>query len=123
MKHRAGFVSNSSSSSFICLGTENADTISNLLKAEGLVFDEDQGTYPEQGGGVVPGKIVNFINPSDDGSIQIAGITDDRLVEILKNSSLEEAKIIVQEIISDKLGVFIPVEEMIFDYGETSDNW
>lgn len=123
MKYRNGFVSNSSSSSFICLGTENPETIAKLLKAEGIEFDEDEGSYPEQGYGRVEGKTVDFIGISSDGDVDTAGISDDKFEEIFEKNSITEAKKVVVDIIKKELGVDVPEDELKLSYGETSDPW
>lgn len=117
MKVRVGFVSNSSSSSFICVGVTKQSLIKKMLKHDKLKPDDD-GFYDDMWGGTLNGSHAKFL--SNSGDIFMAGIEGDELMNILNTNSLDETK----NIVADKLNQFYNLEikgtDVAFDYGETS---
>ncbi len=66
MKIRSGFVSNSSSSSFLCIGVNDGNIIKKLLKAENPKKEEGELYYQEEWGGTLTGNNVCFYGSRED---------------------------------------------------------
>jgi len=120
MKTRLGFVSNSSSSSFICIGTEDDALIKKLLKAEGIKKEKGEDYY-ETSYGQIEGKTVTFCGNGYEGDFQCAGVVDDELESILEDHSLRETRTIVKNLIKEGTGVEIPDDKIVFIHDEASD--
>ena len=115
MKIRTGFVSNSSSSSFCIIGTENANVIYKLLKAEEIDLDSDENNYIDNG--VIGGKVVNFYDGVSGEQPYYAGVDAEPL---LKETNIPQACKKFQEMVEKSLGVKIPLSSVKFLYGEIS---
>lgn len=119
MKVRQGFVSNSSSSSFICVGTQKQDAIEKLLAKEGLKKNEE-GYYDGAGYGTVEGDFLVFIG-SDDPTF--AGIPETLVLEMLEEFSLPGVRSFVSALFSQAYNLEIPEDEIRLEFGESSDDW
>jgi len=117
MKIRMGFVSNSSSSSFMCLGIERKTLIQELLAVEKLKKDED-GNYTNSGSGVLEGKVINFYKRGD--YFKAAGFDDTKTKKILEKMTLREARKEFTSIIEKKLKIKINESEVDLFSGEAS---
>ena len=119
MKIRTGFVSNSSSSSFCIIGTDEAKYIKQLMDAEGLSLacsyedDSEEGEYLSYG--VAEGKVVNF-----HGSVMVsyAGVEAE---PVLQKMTIPEAAKAFKELVKTKLDVDIPLSEINLHYGEAGN--
>ena len=119
MKTRLGFVSNSSSSSFLCLGVEDISIIKKMLEAEDLKKNAD-GYYEEEGYGSLSGKTVMFYGNSGDDNWYAAGLDEGEVVKLLENNSLKEARLKFQKLIKNKLKIEIPENKIKLLFGESS---
>ena len=123
MKIRKGFVSNSSSSSFLCLGVEDSNLIKKLFAAEGFKRNKE-GYYDGEGYGALSGKEIIFYGSSggseDDDNWMAAGLDEKETKEILENNTLKEARKIFKKLIKDRLGIDIPEKSIGLLYGEAS---
>jgi hypothetical protein len=117
MKIRSGFVSNSSSSSFICLGVEDEFLINQLIEAEGIVKNEE-GYYDNEGYGEMEGKVVMFYGNSF--YWQAAGLGEGETIKILETNTLKEARKIFVKKIKAKLNIDISEKNVKLCYGEAS---
>lgn len=119
MKARLGFVSNSSSSSFLCLGVEDYNIIKKMFSAEGLKKNAD-GYYDEEGYGAVSGKNVMFYGNSGDDSWYAAGLDEKETRDILETNSLKEARKKFVKLMRDRLNLDIPENKVKLIFGESS---
>jgi hypothetical protein len=117
MKLRIGFVSNSSSSSYLCLGIKDEDVIQKMLIAEKLSKDQD-GYYTGEGYGCLVGK--DFVYYGGAGEYYIGGLSDDATLELLTAHNLVEAKKLFTKILYAKLGIKVDPKAVELLYGESS---
>ena len=116
MKVRNGFVSNSSSSSFIIVGVTGKDTIKKLLKK-----DKPQSSW----GGVSNGGVVNFYggwyDSEEENNVEDINHVGIEIEAYLKQDKTISAikKIFVNKV-KDQLDIEIPIEKVGFYYGEAS---
>ena len=115
MKVRTGFVSNSSSSSFCIIGTDNEDLIKSLALAVGLEKDEE-GYYPLCFGGDTI-EILTFIGSYHD--IRYVGMDAEPL---LKTMTIPEAKEHVAKLITEKYGIKVTPGNLRLEYGVSSSD-
>ena len=120
MKTRPGFVANSSSSSFIIIGTTDEKMIKRIMKKEGIALNEE-GYYDESGYGRLETENVSCV--CDGHNIYNVGVMDDEVVALLEKHTIPEAKKIVAEQLSKKLKIKIKPEDLKFEYGESGDDW
>lgn len=112
MKIRNGFVSNSSSSSFLVIGTDNTSLIDELAQADH--FDDSSGGYGVAG----EGDELVYYGMQYDGHFDY-GYAGVEAADLLERMTLPQARIFVQEIFL-KLGVEVDVEDIDLYYGEMS---
>lgn len=110
MKVRIGFVTNSSSSSFLIVGVGDDELIAQLLNAEKI--EEVIHDY-----GVHEGRVVNFYGDSNEEYSYYAGIPIEKLMEEM---TLPQMKKYFQEMVEKKYGIKIPEKKIILAYGETN---
>lgn len=114
MKIRSGFVSNSSSSSFCCVGINDRKTIDELLWAVGIDPDE---AYSHFCMGVIETPSVNFYGYCQD--VDIAGIDVEEYLETTCLPALRQKFVTVCENLGVPLDILTCKPE--FFYGECSD--
>jgi hypothetical protein len=119
MKVRTGFVSNSSSSSFLCVGVSDKGLIDQLLEAEGFKEEEEGSGYEGEGYGALEGKVVNFYGSSACGW-QAAGLDEDVTKKLLEKMILPEARKEFVKRIEKKLGLTIDEKKVDLLFGEAS---
>jgi len=117
MKIRMGFVSNSSSSSFCIIGTENSDLIRKLAEAENKSFDYDgedwdDDKYDYFGYGCNEGEVIDFYG---DESPYYAGID---LKKFGEDISIKEMKKLFIKKVKKELGVDVEEEDVALLFGE-----
>ena len=110
MKIRYGFVSNSSSSSFLIIGTSDDATIDRLLKAKGLVREDVNENLSF---GVYDGGDIEFLGSEE---IYFAG-------ESLSETEMDKMPLLVlkqkfSRKLKEKYNISIPIEKLHLMYGE-----
>lgn len=131
MKERKGFVSNSSSSSFLIIGVEKPggwgdskgkeDFVELLVEAEGKHFegyagDNYDGDYDYLDFGEDEGEVVTFYG--NNSSPYHAGIP--ALDRLKKDEKVSDLKLEFQKLVKDKLNIDIPLEDINLYFGECS---
>jgi hypothetical protein len=113
MKIRQGFVSNSSSSSFLIIGTKDSDLIQRLAEKDN--FDGSNSGYGFAGDG---DKLMYYGNQYDGDwdSGSVAGLDGQLILEMM---TLPQARVHVQKIFQS-LGVDVDEDEIDLHYGEMS---
>lgn len=119
MKVRVGFVSNSSSSSFLCLGVSDEETIQKLLDAEGLKKNE-AGYFDDEGYGQLEGKVVEFYGTSE--AWYAAGWGEEAVKKLLEKMALPEARKKFVTEINKKLKVKLNIKDVDLFFGEASSD-
>ena len=119
MKIRTGFVSNSSSSSFMCLGVGCDSLINKLLKAEKLERNSD-GYYDDCDSGILEGKVITFYGNGD--GFFAAGIDENPTKEILEQMALPAARQMFVNKIKSKFNIDIKIEDVDLIWGECSSD-
>lgn len=134
MKIRAGFVSNSSSSSFCLIGVSNEDDIKALMEACGLKWvtggeypkliqksinnELDDGDDADQWGGYIKTNVLDFVMSDYNPDNMIgAGIG----TSILETMTLPEARKYFASLVKKELGVTIHPKDVELISGECSD--
>jgi len=128
MKIRQGFVSNSSSSSYLIVGVIDDELIKQLLKKD-FPYQYDNGIY--EGNFInfccsdylidtneVTEDVEKFVNDLDDLPF-IAGIDIEDLFR-KQNKNLKEIKEYFIKQVKEKFDIEIDIEDVKFDYGEVS---
>lgn len=127
MKVRMGFVSNSSSSSFLCIGVEDEELIKKLLKAENPKrLKEDRECYENEWGGTLSSKNISFYGYREYGNDDnegwfTAGLSEGETKDILENNSMKEARKIFKKLMKDRLNIDIPENKIDLCFGEASN--
>ncbi len=109
MKIRTGFVSNSSSSSFCLVGTNNKYVIDELAAKEGLDFEDGSA---QLGYGSCGGNHVIFVGYDEP---EVVGIEIDKLLE---DHNLKELRQVFHDLVKDKFSVDVPITSIALHYGE-----
>jgi hypothetical protein len=127
MKIRTGFVSNSSSSSFLCIGTEDPKYVGMILKAENpkKKTDGDYSYYENEWGGSLSGKEVCFYGYRGDPEREnegweVAGLDETKTRKLLEFCSMPEARKAFCKLMKVKFNIDIPVKAIGLLAGEAS---
>jgi len=115
MKVRTGFVSNSSSSSFVCVGINDEELIKQIVAKENI---KEVGGY-----GITEGNNFNHyggeqfeVDEKNPLQPRYTGIDIEKLLE---TKTLPELKKMFQAKVKE-LGIDVPIEEIRLHYGEVS---
>lgn len=117
MKRRLGFVSNSSSSSFLIVGTADTDFIRELADKEQMVFwgDNDRDfTYLDYG--VKEGKVVSFFGSDEPYHV---GMSIE--VGLEEGKTLDQLKEEFQKRVREAFDIEIPLPLIKLYFGECGD--
>lgn len=112
MKTRIGFVSNSSSSSFLIVGIDDSKTINKIIKAAGLKRKEIR---EDMSFGVCDINGLQFLGGED---IYYAGT--ELTEEIMNDKTLMELKREFADSLKEKYNISVPIEKIGLHYGEVS---
>lgn len=112
MKTRIGFVSNSSSSSFLIIGVCNSLLLQKVAEADGLDMEDFPylcyGSYQSKSG-------LEYYGCDEPTYVGIS------VGDLLETMTLPEARLHVREIIRQKVGVDVPVDKLELYYGEAGN--
>jgi len=114
MKTRLGFVSNSSSSSFLIMGVTNQNFIKDIASKLGLFYDGEYIDYNDSYG-VVEGEFLNLYGSCEPSYIGI-DISDK-----IKVTSFNDLKKEFQDNVKNNYNVEIPLEYIDMHFGEVGD--
>jgi len=115
MKVRSGFVSNSSSSSFIIIGVSD-DTLMEQIAVEDGKFSDGEYKNIECGYGVDSGKVINYYGYW--GEPQYIGID---IAKKLENQILPELRKEFKDKIKKEFNLNIPLSKIKLYYGEVGE--
>lgn len=115
MKFRNGFVSNSSSSSFLIVGVSDDSLMRQIAEKDGKYFD---GEYQDVdcNYGVDSSSTINYYGSWGEPYYMGVDISDK-----LENQILPELRKEFQEKIKEEYGIDIPLDKIKLHYGEVGD--
>ena len=124
MKFRNGFVSNSSSSSFLIVGVEDENLVEKLKAAscgdmsERYVESDGSIRYETMEHGVIHAGLINFYGSYILEDCYLSGMP---IEDLLETMNLAEIRLRFQKCVKEKYNINIDMSEICLHYGEVSD--
>jgi len=122
MKIRIGFVSNSSSSSFLIIGTEKSHIIETLLKKEKATDDSLHYNIKESDSGIIYIGGCFEEDAEEESDIELPDYAGLEAKDLLENKNVSELRDYFVEFVKKNYGIEIREEDVDLFYGESSND-